>query len=218
MEISTSILSVKEENSVKTFYDLESSKTDYFHIDVMDGKFVKNDTSKIMLEYIENIRQISNLPIDVHLMVEDVEKYINEYMIFNPSFITIHYEAIKNKNDIYKIINKIKENGIKCGLAIKPNTKIEEIYEYLPYIHLLLIMTVNPGEGGQKLIPETIEKIKRAKKILTEKNIDIYLEADGGINTETVGKIKEAGVDIAVVGSAILNSENYAETIKKLKQ
>lgn len=218
MEISTSILSVKEENSVKTFYDLESSKTDYFHIDVMDGKFVKNDTSKIMLEYIENIRQISNLPIDVHLMVEDVEKYINEYMIFNPSFITIHYEAIKNKNDIYKIINKIKENGIKCGLAIKPNTKIEEIYEYLPYIHLLLIMTVNPGEGGQKLIPETIEKIKMAKKILTEKNIDIYLEADGGINTETVGKIKEAGVDIAVVGSAILNSENYAETIKKLKQ
>lgn len=218
MEISTSILSVKEENSVKTFYDLESSKTDYFHIDVMDGKFVKNDTSKIMLEYIENIRQISNLPIDVHLMVEDVEKYINEYMIFNPSFITIHYEAIKNKNDIYKIISKIKENGIKCGLAIKPNTKIEEIYEYLPYIHLLLIMTVNPGEGGQKLIPETIEKIKMAKKILTEKNIDIYLEADGGINTETVGKIKEAGVDIAVVGSAILNSENYAETIKKLKQ
>lgn len=218
MEISTSILSVKEENSVKTFYDLESSKTDYFHIDVMDGKFVKNDTSKIMLEYIENIRQISNLPIDVHLMVEDVEKYINEYIIFNPSFITIHYEAIKDKNDIYKIINKIKENGIKCGLAIKPDTKIEEVYEYLPYIHLLLIMTVNPGEGGQKLIPETIEKIKMAKQILTEKNIDIYIEADGGINTETVGKIQEAGVDIAVVGSAILNSENYAETIKRLKQ
>lgn len=218
MEISTSILSVEKENSLKTFYNLETAKTDYFHIDVMDGKFVENNTDALMLEYTENIKHISNLPLDVHLMVEDVDKYIEEYISLKPSFITFHYEAVKDKKKILEYINKIKENGIKCSLAIKPKTEITEIYEYLPYIHMVLIMTVEPGKGGQKLINETIPKIEKLKGYLDENNIDIYVEADGGINIENIEELKQAGIDIAVVGSAIIKSENYEKTIKNLKK
>ena len=218
IEISTSVLSVDKENSIKTFYNLETAKTDYFHIDVMDGKFVENNTADLMLEYAENIKQISNLPLDVHFMVEDVDKFVEEYIPLSPSFITFHYEAVKDKAKLLQIINKIKENGIKCGLSIKPETKVEEIYEYLPYIHLVLIMTVKPGKGGQGLIPSTIEKIKQLRKYIEEQNIDIYIEADGGINLDTISEIKNAGVDIAVVGNAIIKSEDYKETIKQLKK
>ena len=218
IEVSTSVLSVEKEKSMKTFYNLEASKTDYFHIDVMDGKFVENNTSEIMLEYAENIKQISNLPLDVHLMVENVDDYLEQYIPLKPSFITFHYEAFEDKTYLIQAINKIKNNGIKCGISIKPNTNVEEIYEYLPYIHLVLIMTVEPGKGGQKLIPDTIEKIVKLKKYITENNIDIYIEADGGINLETIQQLKAAGIDIAVVGNAIIKSENYAETISKLKE
>ncbi len=218
VEISTSILSVEEENSIKTFYNLETAKTDYFHIDVMDGKFVKNNTSNLMLKYAENIKQISNLPLDVHLMVKDVDNFIEQYIPLMPSFITVHYEVFENKEDLLKVINKIKQNGIKCGLSIKPNTKIEEIYEYLPYIHMCLIMTVEPGKGGQKLIPETIEKIDKLKKYITQNNIDIYIEADGGINLDTIEDLKQAGIDIAVVGNAIIKSDNFKNTIENLKK
>ena len=218
IEISTSILSVEKENSLKTFYNLETAKTDYFHIDVMDGKFVENNTSEKMIEYAENIKQISNLPLDVHLMVENVNDYIEQYIPLNPSFITLHYEALKNKEKILEAINKIKENGIKCGLSVKPNTNIEQIYEYLPYIHMVLIMTVEPGRGGQELIPHTIQKIEQLKKYITENNIDIYIEADGGINLENIHQLKQAGIEIAVVGNAVIKSENYTETISKLKE
>lgn len=218
IEISTSILSVKEQDSIKTFYNLETAKTDYFHIDVMDGKFVENNTSNLMLKYAENIKQISNLPLDVHLMVEDVDSFIEEYIPLVPSFITIHYEAFSNKTDIIKTINKIKQNGIKCGLSVKPNTKIEEIYEFLPYIHMCLVMTVEPGKGGQTLIPETVEKIQKLKKYITENNIDIYIEADGGINLNTIEPLKKAGIDIAVVGNAIIKSDDYKTMIENLKK
>ena len=217
-EISTSILSVEKENSIRIFYNLETAKTDYFHIDVMDGKFVENNTSEKMLEYAENIKQISNLPLDVHLMVENVEEYMEQYIPLAPSFITFHYEAFENKEILLNAISKVKSNGIKCGLSIKPNTNVEAIYEYLPYIHMVLIMTVEPGKGGQTLIQHTIEKIKQLKKHITENNIDIYIEADGGINLENISELKQAGIDIAVVGNAVIKTENYAETISKLKE
>lgn len=217
VEISTSILSVREEESIKTFYNLETAKTDYFHIDVMDGKFVENNTSKQMLKFAENIKQISNLPLDVHLMVQDVDRFLEDYIPLQPSFITIHYEAFSNKEDLLKMINKIKQNGIKCGLSIKPNTPIKEIYEYLPFIHMVLVMTVEPGKGGQTLIKETIEKISELKKYVEEKNIDIYIEADGGINLDTINMLKQAGIDIAVVGNAIINADDYKTIIQKLK-
>ena len=216
VEISTSVLSVEPDNSVKTFYNLEVANTDYFHIDVMDGKFVENDTKERMKGYTNQIKQISNLPIDVHLMVEDIEKYIEEYMSFMPNIITFHYETCQNKEDILKLIYYIKDKGIKVGLAISPNTSEEKIYDFLPFIHMVLIMTVEPGKGGQKLIPETVDKI-RLNQYRNENNLDFDIEADGGINLETMPSVKEAGVNIAVVGSAIIKTEDYKETIKLLK-
>ena len=216
VEISTSILSVKEE-SIKKFYDLEVAHTDYFHIDVMDGKFVTNNTSQLMNEYVNQIKQISNIPLDVHLMVSNVREYLDEYIPVNPNIITFHYEAVKNSEEIMSLINYIKENNIKVGLSVKPDTKIEEIYEFLPYIHMVLVMTVEPGKGGQKLIEETLNKIKQLKQYIQKNNIELDIEADGGINLETIKKVKEAGIDIAVVGSGIINTEDYKETIKQLK-
>ena len=158
VEISTSILSVKKEDALGVFYNLEVAKTDYFHIDVMDGKFVEKDTTNIMQEYCTNIKQISNLPLDVHLMVEDVKTYIDTFIPFEPNAITFHLEACKNENEVLEIIKYIKGNNIKVGISIKPGTKVEDVYKYLPLVHLVLVMTVEPGKGGQKLIPETINK------------------------------------------------------------
>ena len=218
VEISASVLNVEEEESAKTFYNLEVAKIDYFHIDVMDGKFVENNTVDKMNKYSNILKHITLLPIDVHLMVEDVETYVKLYRTIEPSVITFHYEAVKDKEKIKNIINLIRENNCKVGMAIKPETDIKEIYEYLPYLNFILVMTVKPGKGGQELIPETLRKIKILKEYIREKDLDTYIEADGGINIETIEELKDAGIDIAVVGTGLLKTENYAETVKKLKK
>jgi len=217
VEVSTSILNVKKEESLATLYNLEVAKTDYFHIDVMDGKFVKQDTTETMQEYCNNIKQISNLPLDVHLMVEDVKSYIDLFIPYEPNIITFHLEACKDKQEVLELIKYIKENNIKVGISIKPNTKIEEILEFLPLIHLVLIMTVEPGYGGQKLIQETIDKVRKLKAYLDDNNIDIDIEVDGGVNLENKETLKEAGANIIVAGSAIINSKDYKEVIEEIK-
>ena len=217
VEVSTSILNVKKENAIATIYNLEVAKTDYFHIDVMDGKFVEQDTTEKMHEYSSNIKQISNLPLDVHLMVEDIKAYIDSFIPYEPNIITFHLEACKEKQEILDLIKYVKENNIKVGLSIKPNTKVEEIVEFLPYIHLVLVMTVEPGYGGQKLIPETLEKVKQIKEYIDKNDIDIDIEVDGGINLENKDKLIEAGSNILVVGSAIINSNDFKEVIEKIK-
>lgn len=217
VEISTSLLSAKKEEIVDTIYDLEKAKTDYFHIDVMDGEFVKNKTHDTMLEYCEYLDHISKVPLDVHLMVKDVKNYVDSYLIFNPNIITFHYEACKDKDEVMSVIKYIKEKGRRVGISIKPNTKIEDIYEFLPYVHLVLIMTVEPGEGGQSIIPETIDKIINLKEYRENKKLDFDIEADGGIKVENSSLVSDAGSDILVGGTAILESEDYADTIRKLK-
>ena len=217
MEISTSILNVEKENCIQTFYNLETAGTDYFHIDVMDGEFVENNTVELMTEYAEYLNSITRIPLDVHLMVKDVMSFIKSFIIFEPRNITIHYETARNKEELMTWIRYIKENNCKVGISIKPNTSVEEIYEFLPFVHTVLIMTVEPGKGGQELIPETIEKIEKFKKYIDSNNLEIDIEADGGINLDNIGKISKAGCDMAVVGSAIINSKDYKDTIKKLK-
>ena len=218
MEVATSLLDVKKENCIKTFYDIETAGTDYFHIDVMDGKFVENTTVSDMTEYCEYLNSITNIPLDVHLMVEDVISFIRSFIIFEPRNITVHYEAAKNKEELLEWIKYIKENNCKVGVSIKPETDIEKIYEILPYIHTVLVMTVEPGKGGQKLIESTISKISSLKKYIENNNLEVDIEADGGINLDNINKIKEAGCDIVVAGSCILKSGNMKETIEKLKE
>ncbi len=257
MEISTSLLSVKEENSLETFYKIEASHTDYFHIDVMDGEFVKNNTIELMQNYIDNLKGITNTPIEVHLMVKDIKKYVDIFLASMPRTISFHIEVSKenllnntkglkenktntecleenkifaensNENKILpenlndntlEFIKYIKDAGCKVGIAINPETDIEEIYKYLPYIHTVMIMTVHPGEGGQQLIPETILKIKKLKKYLKQNNLENEIEVDGGVNLENIRELHEAGADIAVVGSFMINSKDYKYTMEKLKQ
>ena len=217
VEISTSILNVKKGEESKTFFALEKAKTDYFHIDVMDGKFVEKNTYDKMFKYASYIKRISNLPLDIHLMVENVEEATEDYLALEPNSITFHYEACKNKEEVWKYINKIKQNNCKVGLSIKPETNVEEIYEFLPYIHTCLIMTVEPGKGGQTLSGDMVDKIKTLKSYIDKNDIEIDIEADGGINLKTAESVAKAGANILVSGTAILIAKDYKVIIDELK-
>ena len=218
IEVSTSILNMIKGKESETIFALEKAKTDYFHIDVMDGKFVKNDTYNTMLNLSSYIKRISNLPLDVHLMVEDVKKGINDFSSVEPNIITFHLEACKEEKEVFEYIDLIKENNSKVGISVKPDTPIEQIYKYLPYIHTCLVMTVEPGKGGQTLLSEMINKIEALKKYIDENNLEIDIEADGGINLNTCEAVKEAGANILVAGTAILMAKDYKEIIDELKK
>jgi len=218
VEISTSLLSMEQGNESQTILALEKAKTDYFHIDVMDGKFVEKDTYEKMREYAEYIKRISNLPLDVHLMVEDVEKGIQDFSAVEPNIITFHLEACKSEEEVLKNINLIKEANAKVGISVKPNTRIEEIYKYLPYIHMVLVMTVEPGKGGQTLLSDMVKKIQTLKQYIDEQQLEIDIEADGGINLATHEKVKLAGANVLVAGTAILKATDYKIIIDELKK
>jgi len=217
VEVGTSLLDVEESNVIQNIYDLEVAGTDYFHIDVMDGKFVENDTIEKMRKYTEYLKQISTIPIDVHLMVEDVEPHISDYLALEVSSITFHLEACKNEKEVLKYISYIKDNNTKVGVSINPNTDVEKLFGYLPYIHKVLLMTVEPGKGGQKFIPESIDKIKMLNRIIYENNFDVDIVIDGGINDETAVDAKKAGINVLVAGNYIIKSGDFKEAISKLK-
>ncbi len=216
--VSTSILNVKKNEESATFFELEAAKTDYFHIDVMDGKFVEKNTYDKMMEYASYIRRISNLPLDVHLMVEDVKEAIDDFLAVEPNIITFHLEAVKDEKEIFNIIKYIKENNCKVGISVKPETDIKEVYKFLPYIHLCLVMTVEPGKGGQTLLTDMVDKIKELKKYVDENNLEIDIEVDGGINLITAPSVKNAGANILVAGTAILLANDFKTIIDELKE
>ena len=218
VEVSTSLLSIDEEKCIQTIYDLEVAGTNSFHIDVMDGKFVKNNTTEKMRKYTEYIKQVSNTKIDVHLMVEDVESYINSYIDMGVNSITFHVESVKNEKKVLELISYIKHNNIQVGLTIKPNTPVQKIYPYLPYIHSVMIMSVEPGEGAQKFIESSLSKIQELNIYAYENGYDIDIAVDGGINDETAKSVKNSGANILVAGSYIIKSNDYKEAIRSLKE
>ena len=150
-------------------------------------------------------------------MVEDVETGIEVFSAVEPNIITFHLEECKSKEEVMKNINLIKEKGSRVGIAIKPGTPIEEVYEYLPYIHMCLVMTVEPGKGGQTLITDMLAKISTLKTYIEKKNLEIDIEVDGGINLKTAPRVKEAGANILVAGSAILAASDYKVIIDELR-
>ena len=214
VDISTSLLSVKKEKIIDTVYKLEDANTNYFHIDVMDGEFVENDTHDIMLEYCEYLDNITKIPLDIHLMVKDVKNFVDSYLIFNPNIITFHYEACKNKEEVMNLINYIKEKGRRVGISVKPETDVKEILEFLPDLDLVLVMTVEPGFGGQKFMADCAEKIKVIKQHATQ---NLFIQVDGGINAETGKTCTKYGANSLVAGSYIYKAENIKEAISSLK-
>ena len=217
IKISTSILS--SDNKIESIHKLNNTNNDYLHIDTMDGTFVPN--KQMPIEDILEYEKISKVPLDIHLMVENPIEYIEKLNNKNIEYITIHYEINKNIDEISPkvreklikdIINKIKSLGYKVGLSIKPKTDTKNIYEYLDKVDMILIMSVEPGFGGQKFIPESIDKAKDIK----ERNNNIIIEMDGGIKDENINLLTEY-VDIAVVGSYITNKIDYNEAINNLK-
>jgi ribulose-phosphate 3-epimerase len=217
MEIATSILNVKEAESIKTFYRLEIAHTDYFHIDVMDGNFVKNNTIELMERYADSLKNITNIPLDIHLMVKDIKKYVDEFASCMPRNITFHIEVTENKEEAIQLIKYIKEQDCKVGIAVNPETDITEIYDLIPLVHNVMIMTVEPGKGGQTFITDMTKKIAKLKSYITDNNLDTEIEVDGGINLDNIQEVKNAGADIAVVGTFLINSKDYKDTINKLK-
>ena len=197
MKISASFLTIDNIDNVDKLVDCD---IDYLHLDIMDGIFVNNKNE---------VTNISNKkPLDVHLMVNDVYKYIDQYAKLNPLLTTFHDEI---NDSIIDVINYIKKFNIKVGLSIKPSTKVEQIIPYLPYLDLVLVMSVEPGAGGQTFIMDTVDKIKKLKELKG----NYLIEVDGGINDNTINLVSDA--DIIVVGSYI-TSGNYEERIKKLKE
>lgn len=208
MKVSTSILSVKD--NLKGSIDiLNNTNTDYIHLDIMDGMFVPNSTwhvNDLLPSLVDNHK-----PLEIHFMVNDVKSYVDEFKILNPVYMTFHLEAI---DEPLEMINYIKSLGIKVGIAIKPSTKVEEIYPYLPNIDLVLVMSVNPGMGGQSFMLPSIDKINTLKEYKITNNLNYVINVDGGINNNTIKLVRNA--DMVVSGSYITNN-NYNESINILK-
>ena len=208
MKISASFLSSKD--VISDLVKLNETDVDYIHVDIMDGKFVKNKT--MPFSEMINIYKYTSKRLDVHLMVDDPAAYVPLYASLNTEYITFHVEVDKNIEEILKLI---RSYSIKAGLSIKPNTKVSELVPYLPFIDMVLIMSVEPGEGGQKFIEETKNKIKEVRALLDSYNSNAVISVDGGINNETRNFCEEA--DILAVGSYVVCSDNFQEKISSLR-
>lgn len=209
MKVSASFLSCKK--IIPAIEKLSLTDVDYIHVDFIDGKFVVG--KKIPFHKLKKISKVSSKRLDVHLMTNKLKRYIKKFATLNCEYITFHVEVEK---DIEKYIDLIHSYGIKCGLAINPNTDIEILGPYLNMIDMVLVMSVVPGYGGQPFIPETVEKVKKLKDVITKDKLKIVINIDGGINNETVKEIQPF-VDMVVSGSYITNSNDYQEKINSLR-
>ncbi|ADG72873.1 ribulose-phosphate 3-epimerase [Brachyspira murdochii] len=208
--IAPSILTASFSNLENTIKELEEAGSDYLHLDIMDGVFVPQITFGAKI--VSDIKKASRIPLDVHLMIVNPEKHIDDFAKAGADIISVHYEG---NIHIHRLIYQIKAHNIKAGIVLNPHTRVDFIEPIIDDIDYILIMSVNPGFGGQKFIESSVKKIKEAKKLIG--NRDIVLAVDGGINLNTCNMVIEAGANFLVAGSAIIDSDNKKDTINKLR-
>lgn len=210
MKVSVSILGLNDRK--KAISLLNNTNCDYIHIDVMDGSFVPN--KQFTTEEINNLEIISKKKFDVHLMVDNPRKYIENLDISNIEYIIVHSEIAK---DINELLDLIKSYNVKCGLSIKPNTDISILTPYLNKLDLILVMSVEPGFSGQEFISNSLDRVSKLKQIIKNNNLDIVMAIDGGINGSNASLVKKSGIDMVVSGSYVTNSLDYQDKINDLR-
>jgi len=211
-KIAPSILSADFLKLGEEIKDAEDAGADMLHIDIMDGHFVPNIT--IGPSIVKLIRKITSLPLDVHLMIEEPDKYLTDFIKAGADYLTVHYEASVH---LHRTVHWIKESGVKAGVSLNPATPVWSLEQILPDVDVVLLMSVNPGFGGQDFIPQTIGKIKVLKNLLREKGLSTPIEVDGGVKLDNAAEIISAGSDILVMGSAFFNSKDYGTTVKQFR-
>ncbi|MEE0266795.1 MAG: ribulose-phosphate 3-epimerase [Bacteroidales bacterium] len=210
--ISPSLLSANFCNLEKDIEMLNNSQADWLHVDVMDGVFVPNIS--FGQPVIKHIKKIAKKPLDVHLMIVEPDKFFEDYKNCGADIITVHYEACTH---LHRSLSKIRQLGMKAGVVLNPHTPVCVLEDIIEMCDLVLLMSVNPGFGGQSFIENTYSKIKTLKQLIERKNPNCLIEIDGGVNTANYKKLIEAGADVLVAGNAVFAAENPTETIKQLK-
>jgi ribulose-phosphate 3-epimerase len=212
-KIAPSILSADFSRLGDEVRAVEKAGADVIHVDVMDGHFVPNITIGPLV--VQGLNKLTSLPLDVHLMIENPERYVEAFAQAGGNWITIHAEVCPH---LKRIIKKIRQLNVRAGIVLKPATSLKILYPVLDDVDLVLIMSVNPGFGGQSFIPSTLKKIERLRKIVDQNRYPLELEVDGGVKIENIKEVSVAGGDIFVVGTGIFKTKDYEETIKKLRQ
>ncbi|MGG7618806.1 ribulose-phosphate 3-epimerase [Robertmurraya sp. GLU-23] len=212
VKIAPSILSADFSKLGEEIKDVERGGADYIHVDVMDGHFVPNITIGPLI--VEAIRPITKLPLDVHLMIDNPDQYIEAFANAGADYLTVHVEACKH---LHRTIHYIKSFGVKAGVVLNPATPVQTIEHVIDDIDMVLLMTVNPGFGGQKFIEGVLPKIRQVKELVDKKGLSVEIEVDGGVNEETARKCVEAGANVLVAGSAIYNESDRKQAIEKIR-
>jgi len=210
--IAPSILSADFGNLQRDFEMINSSEADWFHVDVMDGRFVPNISFGFPV--LKAVKKHAKKFIDVHLMIVEPEKYVEEFIRQGADLISVHFEATTH---LHRTIQQIKNNGAKAGVVLNPATPVSFLEDIISDVDLVLLMSVNPGFGGQKFIENTYKKITQTRELIEKHNSDVLIEIDGGVNLQNASRLFEAGADVLVAGNAVFSAENPTETIQKLK-
>lgn len=210
--VAPSLLSANFLQLEKDIEMMNESEADWIHLDIMDGVFVPNISFGFPI--INLLRKITNKPLDTHLMIVQPEKFINEIAAAGATYMNVHFEACTHLN---RVVQQIREKGMKTGVTLNPHTPVALLEDILPELDMVLLMSVNPGFGGQKFIGNTLKKVAQLKEMILKRNAHTLIEVDGGVNLETGKQLVDAGADVLVAGSFVFSSENPKETIRQLK-